>query len=166
MDGVTLQFTFRTVSSAFTDDARIARAVDRARMRAQRPAAAWIRVAARRSIRRRKGYSRPGRTPHSHTGLLKRGIYFAWDRATRTTVIGPVRAPGAEGHGRVPEALEHGGTIYQKRRRRDRRTGRVTVRRYRAHYQPRPYMRPALRKAIQRGILPRGWRDAIRGRTL
>jgi len=157
---LTLKYTFRSVTRNFIDDARIEREVNRAAMRAQRPAAAWIRITARRSIRRRRGYSRPGQPPHSHTGLLKRGIFYAWDRSTRSTVIGPVHAPGVEGGGRVPEVLEHGGTIRQVRRRRGRR-----VRRYRARYAAHPFMRPALAKAIARGILPRGWRDAIRGRA-
>jgi len=153
---VTLNYTLRTVTHGFIDDRRIERSADRAKQRAQRQPAAWIRVVARRSIRKRKGYSKPGQPPSSHHGALKGGIFYVWDRTTKSTVVGPVRMGSRRGSGQVPELLEKGGTIRQVVRRKGRPT-----RRYSAHYEPRPYMAPALAKARQQGVISRGWKDAM-----
>jgi phage gpG-like protein len=70
---------------------------------------AYVRQTARQSIRKRKGSSRPGQPPSSHTGLLKQFIYFGYDENRRSVVIGPVvLARKASG---IPEVLEHGGNV-------------------------------------------------------
>ena len=90
--------------------------------------AALTRVIARRSIRKRKGPSRPGRPPHSHTGLLKRHIYFWPDRKGETVDIGAAALGGTRSDD-IPGVLEQGGRAKA------------------ARVQPRPYMGPALDKS-------------------
>lgn len=94
-------------------------------------AGARVRQTARRSIRRRKGVSRPGRPPHSHVGTLRRLIFYAWDGESESVVIGPLRF----GEGGA-EDLEHGGTVRVRTRRGRGRTVRAAI-------EPRPFMGPA-----------------------
>jgi hypothetical protein len=103
------------VKQFFFDKAKVIRAVDKARRAVLSKAGAFIRTTARRSLRRRKGPAPPGQPPHSHTGLLKRFLFFAYEPASDSVVIGPARLnkPGA-----APRVLEHGGkTMVQQRRR-------------------------------------------------
>ena len=87
--------------------------------------------------------------PSSHTGTLKKFIFFGYDKDRRSVVIGPVTVPGKSG--KTPSALEHGG--------------RVTITAGAAQGQsvniePRPFMQPAFDKEI--GTLPGLWQDSIR----
>ena len=140
------------VKQLFFDKAKVIRAVDKARRAVLSKAGAFIRTAARSSIRRRKGPSQPGKPPSSHTGLLKKFIYFGYEPTSDSVVIGPVRLnkPGA-----APSVLEHGGkTVIRKRRR-----GRIVRRR--VSIEARPYMAPALEK--ERPKLPKLWAGSVRG---
>ena len=140
------------VKQFFFDKAKVIRAVDKARRAVLSKAGAFIRTTARRSLRRRKGPAPPGQPPHSHTGLLKRFLYFAYEPASDSVVIGPAKLnkPGA-----APRVLEHGGkTMVQQRRR-----GRVVRRR--VSIEARPYMGPALEK--ERPKLPKLWAGSVRG---
>ena len=81
--------------------------------------------------------------------MLKGGIYYGWDPAERTVVIGPAKLRGAQTYGSVtvPELLEYGGTV----RLSDRAARRLGVRRgTRARYEPRPYMGPAFEVGQQK----------------
>lgn len=104
--------------------------------------AQYVRRTAMNSIKRGgKGKtSRPGAPPVSHTGALKNWIRYAWERHTKTAVVGPVRLK----HFRAPRALEYGGTSkWMKRTRGFWAAGWQRVRR-------RPFMRPALRASLPR----------------
>jgi len=103
-----------------------------------------VRTTARSSIRRRKVVSRPGQPPSSHTGLLKRFIFFGYDPARHSVVIGPVAL--ARSDGKAPSLLEHGGM--------SRRAGRAV------RYRRRPFMGPAMTKELPG--LPKLWRDSVR----
>ena len=50
-----------------------------------------VRTTARHSIHKRKRTIAPGEPPSSHTGLLRRFIFFGYDRERRSVVIGPAR---------------------------------------------------------------------------
>jgi hypothetical protein len=76
----------------------------------------------RTSIRRRKKVSEPGQPPSAHAGQIKL-IFFAFDSASRSVVIGPLLF--GPGHAAL---IEHGGDITAKRR------GKVQV----LHYRARP----------------------------
>jgi hypothetical protein len=91
----------------------------------------WIRTRARWSIRKRdkqvwssgRGWvtdaSAPGSPPHGHgQQLLKRGIFSAWDRRTRSVVIGPAALNWLHFdrdmrpiRGLVTQVLEFGGEL-------------------------------------------------------
>lgn len=71
---------------------------------------AYVRSDARRSIReapkkRREKNSKPGTPPLSHTGNLKKNIFFGLDKRENSVVIGPHKNRS----GYAPEALEYGG---------------------------------------------------------
>ncbi len=136
------------VKLLFLDTPRVRRAVDKGTRAALSKAGAFIRTAARHSIRKRKGVSEPGKPPHSHAGHLRRLIFFSYAPADQTVVIGPVRFGGGE----APSLLEFGGTTSLKDRARRRR---------RAVYRKRPFMGPAMEKELPQ--LPRRWRNSVRG---
>lgn len=140
------------VKEFFFDKAKVIRAVDKARRAVLSKAGAFIRTTARHSLRRRKGAAPPGQPPHSHTGLLKRFLYFAYEPASDSVVIGPAKLnkPGA-----APRVLEHGGkTLIHQRQR-----GKVVRRR--VSIEARPFMGPALEK--ERPRLPKLWAGSVRG---
>jgi len=87
--------------------------------------------------------SKPGEPPRSVTGKLKRHIYFGWDAATKSLVVGPALDAGASGT--APQTLEQGGKAVL--------IGGKSVR-----IKPRPYMRPAF--DAERPALPKLWADA------
>ena len=91
----------------FFDTDRVKRAADTATRKVLSKAGAFIRTAAKSSIRKRKAISAPGQPPSSHTGLLKRFIFFGYDADRKIVVVGPMRLN--QKVGAAPEALEHGG---------------------------------------------------------
>lgn len=132
----------------FFDQAKVKRAAGRAQARVFARFGAYVRRRARQSIRKRRRISKPGEPPSSHTGALKRFIYFVYDRAQQSVIVGPVLLPGKPGD--APEALEYGGrsaTIEDGKR------ASMII-------QPRPFMEPAFEE--EQPKLPGMWRDAIR----
>jgi hypothetical protein len=131
---------------------------------------AFVRRAARSSIRKRRSSAPPGSPPSSHTGLLKRFIFFGYDAQARSVVIGPARldqrgrtpaatptptpaAAAAAAPTPAPSLLEHGGMATLTRRGTRRQT------RNQVRYRPRPFMGPAFEK--QKPLLAAMWRDSI-----
>jgi len=113
---------------------------------------AFVRRAARSSIRKRKRASAPGEPPTSRTGLLRRFIFFGYDRTKRSVVIGPTRLNQRQGD--APHALEYGGmsTVVEALRGK-RKKRRVKI-------EARPYMGPAFEKEEPK--LPGMWRNSVR----
>ena len=136
----------------FFDSMPVLRATDKATRRVLSKFGAFVRTTVRRSIRSRKGISRPGSPPHSHAGLLKRLVLFGYDTGRRSVVIGPMKLNRKVGN--VPEALEYGGTSVVAEGLRDRRrTRKVRIR-------ARPYMGPAFEK--EKPQLPALWANSVR----
>ena len=136
----------------FFDSKKVVDATTRAERRVLSRFGAYVRRSARSSIRRRKKVSRPGKPPSSHTGLLRRFIFFAYDLRHRSVVIGPARLNRKTGT--APRALEHGGRSKVVAKRGGRRAVRtVTIR-------ARPFMGPAFEK--EKPKLSAMWRDSIR----
>ena len=133
----------------FFDTKKVRRSVDRATRRVLSRFGAFVRRTARSSIRKRKKASAPGSPPSSHTGLLKRFIWFGYEPHRRSVVIGPARLTKA-GRGEAPENLEYGGMATVTRQKRKRR----------ARIRPRPFMQPAFEKEQQQ--LPALWRDSVK----
>jgi hypothetical protein len=160
------------IKHLFFDRQTVVNAVDKAKRQALSRAGAFIRTAAKSSIRSRKGAAPPGQPPHSHTGLLKRFIFFGYDPSTESVVVGPAKLNRPTG---APHILEFGGGVVAKKpllvpvgnTGRDRK-GRFTARRLRRipagtrlKYEPRPFMGPALEK--ERPNLPKTWANSVRG---
>ncbi len=160
------------IKQLFFDRQRVQRAVDSARRRVLSQAGAFIRQAAKTSIRKRKRPAPPGHPPHSHVGLLRRFILFGYDRQTDSVVVGPVGFAKSN----VPHVLEFGGVTItrqpklipversapSKRRRRSAKTKWVRVPAgARLVYEPRPYMGPAMAKELPK--FPELWHNSIRG---
>jgi hypothetical protein len=139
------------IKRLFFDRLKVQRAVDRAKRAVLARAGAFIRTAARHSIRKRKGSAPPGQPPHSHEGSLRRLIFFGYDRGTDSVVVGPV----GFNRSNAPNVLEFGGKTVVERRRRGKR-GRRSVR-----IAKRAYMGPALEK--ERSKLPKLWANSVRG---
>ncbi len=76
----------------FFDRDKVRRKADAGSRRVLGRFGAFVRTAARHGIRRRKATSAPGEPPSSRTGLLRRFIFFGYDRGRRSVVIGPERA--------------------------------------------------------------------------
>ncbi len=97
----------------------------------------YVRAVAKNSIKRvsKKGQpSKPGQPPKSRRGLLKNFIFYGFDLAKRSVVIGPQKIYGLKG--KAPNVLEYGGNV------RNKRNKHITSSKVSA----RPYMGPAFRK--------------------
>lgn len=139
------------IKTLFFDQQTVLRAVDKAKRAVLSKAGAFIRTTAKHSIRTKKGSAPAGRPPHSHEGSLRRLIYFGYDPASDSVVVGPVGFKRST----APNVLEFGGPTEVKRRRR----GQVV--RTRVTIDQRPFMGPALEK--ERPQLPKRWGGSVRG---
>lgn len=141
--------SFRAAKAGFFDRNAVLSATDRATRKVLSRFGAFVRTTARSSIRKRKSVSKPGQAPTSWTGLLKKFLFFSFDRRERSVVIGPVRLNRSGGE--APGLLEHGGSAVRRDRRGKRRH---------RQYRPRPYMGPAFEK--EKPKLPAMWRNSVR----
>ena len=137
------------IKRMFFDRQAVISKVDAATRRVLSKFGAFVRRSAKSSIRKRKKAAPPGQPPSSHTGLLKKFIFFGYDADRRSVVIGPTRL-NQKGRGEAPPLLEYGGKTTLKRGGKKRR---VT-------YQARPYMGPAFEK--EKPQLPAMWRGSVR----
>ncbi|MEM9108608.1 MAG: hypothetical protein AAGC72_01135 [Planctomycetota bacterium] len=117
----------RIDTSTFFDRDKVLDKLDRDERRLLSRAGAFVRRRARSSIRKRKGISKSGKPPASHTGQYKKSILFGYEKSSRSVVIGPSASFGGS---EVPELLEFGGSA--------KRGGRTV------NYDARPHMGPAL----------------------
>ena len=130
----------------FFDRKIVIDAVGRASAKNLSQAGSFIRRSARSSLRRRKKVSSPGEPPSVHTqdrvATLK-NIWFVFDPAQRSVVIGPLKLNGSrlEGSNRqtVPSLHERGGAAVVGGRRKRKR---------RVKYVPRPFMGPAMEREL------------------
>lgn len=138
-----------SIKDMFFDRPAVLKAAGRARIKSLSKAGAFIRTRSKTSIRKRKGSSPPGTPPHSHTGLLRKHIYFGYDRLSESVVVGPAKIK----KGQAPRALELGQrsevTSYRKGRKIQRTVG----------IRKRPYMLPALQK--EKANFPELWLNSI-----
>jgi hypothetical protein len=130
----------------FFDRAAITSAADRGTRKVLSKFGAFVRQTAKSSIRKRKAVSEPGQPPSSHTGLLKRNIFFVFSPETRSVVIGPILLNQRTD---APRLLEHGDTVVRRRRNR----------RVRMTYEARPFMGPAFEREQQQ--LPALWKNSV-----
>jgi hypothetical protein len=156
------------VKAQFFDRRAVTDVVDKKKRGLLSKAGAFVRQAARSSIRRRKAVSAAGSPPSAHSRdavATIKNILFAYEPSTGGVVVGPValnvkhslNGSALQG-GTVPNVLEFGGTLgtfeVQGRdgvwRRADlrsrRRIGGRPQRMRQARYQARPYMAPAVER--------------------
>ena len=95
---------------AFFDEPAVVNAVGNGVRRALSKWGSYVRRSARHSIVKRKNaVSKPGRPPYSHVGKLRNNIYFGFDKASKTCVVGATLQGTARNLGAtVPETLEKG----------------------------------------------------------
>ncbi len=141
-----------SVKRMFFDRKAVTSRVDRAARRVLSKFGAFVRRRAKSSIHKRKRASAPGEPPSSHSGLLRRFIFFGYDRTRRSVVIGPQMLNQKIGD--APHALEHGGTstvVEGLRSRRGKRRVKISA---------RPFMGPAFER--ERPKLPKMWANSVR----
>lgn len=136
------------VRGLFFDRALVLRSTTDAERRVLSRFGAFVRQRARTSMKRREQPAPPGEPPSAHTGLLRQHLYFAWDAAARSVVIGPILLNQKQAG--IPPLLEYGGTAVRMRWGKPKR----------AVYAPRPFMRPAF--AAEQSRLPALWRRSVR----
>lgn len=110
----------------FFDERAVRAALDAGTRKALSKFGAYVRRRAKSSIRKRRRISRPGEPPSSHTGKLRKSIYFGYDAQNKSVVVGPTKWSSSN----AQALLEYGG----------RKKTRL--------YRPRPYMRPAFQKEL------------------
>jgi hypothetical protein len=106
--------TIREIDRAkdwFFDRKAVLDRVDRARVKSLSRFGAFVRTRARSLIRTRKRVSRPGEPPSSHTGVLKRFIYFVYDPVRKTVVVGPAKTNQLFHRGGTPGVT--GGAVFE-----------------------------------------------------
>jgi len=132
----------------FFDRKVVTSAVNRATRKVLSAFGAFVRTAAKHSIRKRKAVSHPGQPPSSHAGHLRRLIFFGYDPARKSVVIGPTPFRSEV---EAPPLLEYGG----RARRKDRKGKKVT-----ATYGARPFMSPAFEQ--EKTKLPALWANSVK----
>jgi hypothetical protein len=152
-----LNVSINGTKGAFFNTKIVTSATDKATAKALSKAGAFVRTAAKSSLRYAKKSATPGQPPKVHrvgftkshtnkkTGVvktrtvspLKELLFFAYVPETKTVVIGPMDYRGSKAKGyKVPTVLEKGGAITLKRGK-DTRT--LTLK-------GNPFMRPAMVK--------------------
>ncbi len=134
-----MSFDVNAVKKAFFDKKAVTSAIDKGLKQALSKFGAFVRTRSKSSIRKRKAIAAPGSPPSSHEGSLKKLIFFSYDAAQKSVVIGPVLKTGG---GEAPRLLEHGGTG---------RKGR---------YAARPFMLPAFKAELPNA--PKGLKNLIK----
>ena len=94
-------------SKMFFDRQPVINRVNKAKRKVLAKFGAHTRQTAKRSIRTRKKASPPGKPPTNRTGALKRFIFFGYDSAHESVLIGPALLTGKKGD--APSVLEYGG---------------------------------------------------------
>jgi len=142
------------IKANFFDARKVQLAVETGMRKKMARFGAFVRTSAKSSLRKRKGISKPGTTPTSWTGLLRKFILFSYDASSKSVVIGPVPFSS---NATVPRLLEEGGTVQGDGREiwitndvgRDAAGKFVSGGRTKKKlegtivYEPRPYMKPA-----------------------
>lgn len=148
-----------SVTELFLDRTAVLLAVGRARQRAMMRIGGFIRTTARRSMRKRKGPSAVGSPPNAHVGLLRKHVYFSYDRQSDSVVVGPAyleydAQKAVLGGKTIPALLEYGGQ-FAKFQGEGLEPEIVTM-------PARPYMGPALGAAARANKLSQAWKDVVR----
>lgn len=168
-----ISLSFKAAKAGFFDRAKVINAVDKATRKVLSKFGSFVWKRAKTSIRKKKGVSPPAGPPYSHTGVLRKFLYFSYDSDRKSVVIGPVRVSGTVDQ-KAPQLLEYGGSVPGNGRvifvtnevGRDIKGkftsgGKTRVELKGAlRYRARPFMHPALEAELPG--LPQMWRDSVR----
>jgi len=140
-------YSLQTIKAGFFDRGAVLNKLSDIQAKVYNRFGASVRLRAMRSIKSRKGYSKPGMPPSNHTGLLKHKIFYYWNKLTRSVVIGPqlfttigrtrINPKSNNNFATIPAVIEHGGVVVGKVSRETRR------------YAARPFMGPAFNYVYQ-----------------
>ena len=169
-----------SIKEFFFDREKVAKALTKANKKALSKAGAFVRTAARGSLRRRKKPSSPGQTPSIHSKdknrTLKK-ILFGYDPATESVIVGPV----GFGKATAPHTLEKGGQVSVRVKSKHGNSGRKATPRQAAAFkrrlaagmvrrkpivrkviaiEARPYMNPALHREYPK--FPELWAGSVK----
>jgi hypothetical protein len=99
----------------------------------------YCRRVAQRSMRRRKGPSKPGQPPHAHRySYLRDYVMFAFILADDQVVVGPIRLESSDYYSKPLPAVHEFGGVFKSWKKRSI-----------ISFPERPYMRPALAETIR-----------------
>ncbi len=136
------------IKQSFFDRDKVVNALRKAQRREFSRYGAFVRTAARTSMRRRKQSSEPGNPPSAHVGTLRDLLFFSWDGDSLSVVVGPATTRKPTG---VPHLLEMGGIAF-------RPAGKGGIKP--AKYPAYPYMQPAFKKTVSK--LGKSFRGSVR----
>ena len=165
----------------FFDKMAVLSSVDKASRQVLSKIGAFVRQTARQSIRRppktkgstwqyiktasgrriyykQRASAKPGKPPYNQSGLLKRFIFFGYDPAANSVVVGPEKLGGRISETALP-ALEYGGESTAKEFKYHGGNSRRTKTYRKVHIRPHPFMGPALDKEKEK--LPALWLDSV-----
>jgi hypothetical protein len=154
-------FALKSLKEGFFDTAQVQKEADRFARQTGSRFGAYARRRMKSSLKYSTKPSAPGRPPHVHqtrgftkkklsksgTGArqavspLRELIFFAYDRDTKSTVVGPAKFGGRGGI--APGLLEKGGAGTFK----DSKTGEIK----RGNWKKRPFVAPAGEAEVQSG---------------
>lgn len=159
---------FEAAKGNFFDRSKVIKALDRANLRVLNQFGRLVRKQAQGSLKYSDRRSPPGSPPAAHrsrsitktsrsTGktrkrsvsFLREYLFYSYDDAAKSVVIGPSKLNSTVDSGALP-ALEYGGSSTVRSRGKGRR---VRIR-------PRPFMRPALDAEMPK--LAPLWRNSVR----
>lgn len=144
----------------FWDHRELIEQAQKAKARVMKRAGGLVRGIMRRSIKNRKDPSPVGTPPSAHTkgGGIKNLIFWDYDPATESVIIGPaLKSDAMSNLAPVPGTLERGGRSRIKLSKAlKRKLGKETIV---ATIRPRPFAAPAL-KAFETSY-PELWEGAI-----
>jgi hypothetical protein len=168
-----MQMTLKQAKDNFFDRQVVIDAVGKANARVAMRQGGLVKTIMRRSMRRKKGPAPAGSPPHAHKGQIRDFTEFAFDPATKSMVVGPVKL----GKGAAPEIQDKGGYVPVKGifnrkgefialgkmntagRLAAIKSGKVVT--IQAEVKPRPFSIPALMKAKDK--LAEAWKDTLKG---
>lgn len=133
------------ITHLFFDSAKVTSSVDKGTRKVLSKFGAFVRRTAKGSIRKRKKSAPAGQPPSSHTGHLKKFIFFGYEPQKKSVVIGPALLTD-NNRGDAPSVLEYGGRTKIKKK-------NVTI-------SARPFMGPAFEK--EKPLLPSMWKDSVK----
>ena len=140
-----IKMNFNTLKKNFFDRKKIKGRVDVRTRRVLSKFGSFVRRSAQHSIRPSKRTSPPGKPPFSHSGKLRKKIFFMYDPKRRSVVIGPIIFPGKTG--KALPALEYGGKT-------DMPSGDIIK------IEARPFMGPAFNANLS--VVPSLWANSIK----